>query len=233
MCSVTSGGGTLAGLPVTNVAVSCVNNQYTVGGLLSGLVAGDTVVLQNNSGDDLTVAADGAFTFAISLTNAAPFAVTVLTQPAAPSEICEITNGTGTVQAANYDKAGVVCTTDAFSVGGQLTGLNSGETIGLQNNGGDSLSLTADGSFVFSTQIADGARYDISITQQPAGQTCSVTSGSATVAGATANGAMVSCSASPGRGGANPIPVMPTWLFMLCITLLGWLGAHSVNRGSP
>ena len=232
-CTVAGGSGTLAGSDVSSVSVTCVDLTYSIGGIVSGLVPGDTLVLQNNSGDDLTVGADGAFTFAISLTNAAPFAVTVLTQPAAPSEICEITNGTGTVQAANYDKAGVVCTTDAFSVGGQLTGLNSGETIGLQNNGGDSLSLTADGSFVFSTQIADGARYDISITQQPAGQTCSVTSGSATVAGATANGAMVSCSASPGGGGANPIPVMPTWLFMLCITLLGWLGAHSVNRGSP
>ncbi len=233
-CTVAGGSGTLAGSDVSSVSVTCIDLTYSVGGLVSGLVPGDTLVLQNNSGDDLTVTADGIFTFATTLTNAAPFAVTVLTQPAAPSETCKISNGMATVQAANYDKVGVVCAVDAFSVGGQLTGLNSGETIELQNNGANSLSLTADGSFVFPTQIADGASYDISITQQPAGQTCSVTSGSGTVAGATANGATVSCSASasPGGGTARPIPVMPAWLFILCIVLLGWLGAYKVDRRS-
>ena len=231
-CTVAGGSGTLAGSNVSAVSVSCVNLTYSIGGLVSGLAPGDTLVLQNNSGDNLTVSADGAFTFPTSLINEAAFAVTVLTQPAVPSETCKITNGTGTVKAANYDRIGVVCTVDAFSIGGQLSGLKSGEMIGLQNNGANSLFLAADGSYVFPTQIADGASYDISITQQPAGQTCSVTAGRGTVAGAAVSSAIVSCSDTPPTV-VKPIPVMPTWLIMLCITLLGWLGAQRVNRGAP
>ncbi|WP_456406423.1 FG-GAP repeat protein, partial [Thiolapillus sp.] len=37
---------------------------YTLGGSVSGLAPGNSLVLQNNGGDDLTVSADGAFTFA-------------------------------------------------------------------------------------------------------------------------------------------------------------------------
>jgi len=36
---------------------------FTVGGTASGLTAGDTLVLQNNGGDNLSVTADGVFTF--------------------------------------------------------------------------------------------------------------------------------------------------------------------------
>ena len=36
---------------------------YTIGGMLSGLAAGQQVVLQDNQTDSLTLSADGAFTF--------------------------------------------------------------------------------------------------------------------------------------------------------------------------
>ena len=42
-------------------------------------------------------------------------------------------------------------TTDNFTLGGTLTGLASGASVTLQNNGGDDLSLTADGGFSFAT----------------------------------------------------------------------------------
>ena len=48
---------------VTNVAVTCTTNPtYSVGGRVSGLSG--TVVLQDNGGDNLTVTANGSFTFA-------------------------------------------------------------------------------------------------------------------------------------------------------------------------
>ena len=52
---------------------------FTVGGTASGLTA--TLILQNNGADDLTVEADGEFSFAAGLEDGAPYAVTVLTQP--------------------------------------------------------------------------------------------------------------------------------------------------------
>ena len=51
---------------VTNVAVSCsANPTFTVGGTVSGLSG--TVVLQDNGADNLTVTANGPFTFATAL----------------------------------------------------------------------------------------------------------------------------------------------------------------------
>ncbi len=52
---------------MTSVAVACSRRSptYSVGGTVSGLSG--TVVLQDNGGDDLSVAANGPFTFATKL----------------------------------------------------------------------------------------------------------------------------------------------------------------------
>jgi hypothetical protein len=52
-CSVSTGVGTVSGNNVSNVAVTCSAYAYTVGGTVSGLSG--TVVLQNNSGDNLSI----------------------------------------------------------------------------------------------------------------------------------------------------------------------------------
>ena len=53
--------------------------SFTVGGSVSGLSG--TVVLQDNGGDDLSVAASGPFTFATKVATGAAYAVTVKTNP--------------------------------------------------------------------------------------------------------------------------------------------------------
>lgn len=85
---------------------------YTVGVTLSGL-AGSGLVLQNNSSDDLTVSADGSFTFATGLANAATYSVTVKTQPSNPTQTCSVSNGTGTISAANVTNVAVTCENNA------------------------------------------------------------------------------------------------------------------------
>ena len=52
---------------------------YSVGGTLSGLASGKHLVLQNNNADDLTLSADGSFTFATKLADGAAYSVTVKT----------------------------------------------------------------------------------------------------------------------------------------------------------
>src|SRR5262249_17592572 len=70
---------------------------YTIGGPASGLTG--TVILQNNSGDSLNVAANGTFTFAAPLADGGAYNVTVRTNPS--GQTCSVANGTGTVHAAN------------------------------------------------------------------------------------------------------------------------------------
>jgi hypothetical protein len=69
---------------------------YTVGGTVSGLI-GSGLVLEDNGGAGLRVAAAGAFTFPDGLSSGTAYSVTIAVQPSAPPQTCVITNGAGTV----------------------------------------------------------------------------------------------------------------------------------------
>src|SRR5579859_298262 len=180
-CVVTAGSGT-ATANVTNVLVTCTTITYTVGGTVTGL-AGTGLVLQNNGGNNLPVTTNGSFTFSTAITSGAAYDVTVLTQPSTPAQNCVVTSGSGTVT-ANVTNIVVTCTTITYTVGGTVTGL-AGTGLVLQNNGGNNLPVTANGSFTFSTALTSGAAYDVTVLTQPSipAQNCVVTSGSGTATG--------------------------------------------------
>src|SRR5262249_12611794 len=123
-CTVTGGNGT-ATANVTTVAVACSTNPVTatIGGSVSGLQGtSNSLVLQNNGGDSLTITQGGSFTFKTPVTGPTDaYAVTVLTQPTNPLEICTVTNGSGTAT-ANVTNVAVTCTL-AYTIGGNVTGV--------------------------------------------------------------------------------------------------------------
>lgn len=82
-------------------------SAYTIGGSVSGL-AGSGLVLQNNAGDALAISANGSFTFATSVASGGIYAVTIKTQPSAPTQICTVTAGSGNA-AANVTNVVVTC----------------------------------------------------------------------------------------------------------------------------
>lgn len=85
---------------------------YTVGGTVNGLSG--IVVLQNNGGDDLTITANGSFTFAIPIANGSSYNVMVKTQPS--GQTCSAANSTGTVSGANVTNVIVACTDSDISM---------------------------------------------------------------------------------------------------------------------
>ena len=82
---------------------------YSVGGTVSGLSG--PVVLEDNGGDEVTVSADGSFTFPTALAAGAAYAVTVRTKP--PGQTCSVSGGSGTIAAADVTSVAVTCTTNA------------------------------------------------------------------------------------------------------------------------
>ena len=142
---------------------------------------------------------DGGFTFATALADGADYAVTIETQPA--GQTCEVTSGTGTISGADVTDVAVTCTVDpppppvTYTVGGTVSGLTG--TVALLNNGGDGLSVSADGGFTFTTPLADGAGYAVTVGTQPAGQTCEVASGTGTISGADVADVAVTCTDDP------------------------------------
>jgi hypothetical protein len=83
-----------------------------------------------------------------------------------------------------------------YSVGGTLSGLSG--TVVLGDNGNDTLSVNANGSFTFDTPLASGAAYSVSVLTDPTGEVCTVANGSGTVAAANVTGVSVACAAVSG-----------------------------------
>lgn len=98
------------------VTASFAVNSHRVGGSVTGLVSGNQVVLQINGAGDLSVSADGVFQFATMIDYAASYAVTVLTQPTTPDQICTVTDGSGTMADFAVTDVQVVCVTLAPSL---------------------------------------------------------------------------------------------------------------------
>lgn len=87
---------------------------FSVGGTVSGLT-GTGLVLNNNGGDALAIAANGSFTFVFKLSSGANYNVSVATQPSSPAQTCSVTNGSGSVAAANVSNVSVACVAAASS----------------------------------------------------------------------------------------------------------------------
>ena len=187
-CAVTSGAGVVASANVSNIAVTCTANKHTVGGTLVGLGGGSSVVLQNNGGDNLTLSADGAFTFPTPATEGSSFNVGVLTQPT--GGLCTVSGGTGAVGSADVTSVVVNCAPNSFTIGGTVSGL-----VGrvLLKNGGETINVAADGSFAFPTPATSGSSLSVTVQQQPKGQTCLVTDGTGTVGSSNVTNVSVTC----------------------------------------
>src|SRR5450759_4748166 len=78
---------------------------------------------------------------------------------------------------------------NSYSVGGTASGLVG--SVVLQDNNGDNLTVTSNGSFQFATAVVYGNPYSVTVLTQPSGQTC-VSSGSGTVSGNVTN-VVVNC----------------------------------------
>src|ERR1700733_7488626 len=68
-----------------------------------------------------------------------------------------------------------------FTIGGTVSNL-AGSGLVFQNNGGNNLPVTANGSFTFTTAIDSGAAYAVTVLTQPSNpaQTCTVANGNGT-----------------------------------------------------
>jgi len=188
-CAIGDGSGAAILANVANVAVVCSDDTFTIAAAVSGLLADDSLVLQLNGANNLAVSANGTATFNTPISSGSSYAVTVLTQPA--GESCAVTNGTGTVTTADISNVAVACSPSTYTIGGTVSGLTA--TVVLQDNAGDNLSLTANGSFVFNTPVASGSAYAVTILTQPAGQTCAVGSGTGSVNSADVTNVTVTC----------------------------------------
>lgn len=161
---------------------------YTVGGTISGLNAGNSVTLASGT-NSVTASANGPFLLSGTVTKGSSYAVTVVTQPT--GQTCTANDASG-VASSNVTNVSVSCVTNSYSVGGVITGLPTGSSVTLANNGANSTTISNNGSYIFSSKINYGEKYSVTITTGPKNYECSVANGSGTASESVSN-ANVTC----------------------------------------
>jgi len=76
-------------------------------------------------------------------------------------------------------------------IGGAVSGLSG--TVVLQNNGANNLSISSNGNFNFSSSVAQGSNYNVTVLTQPASQTCTITNGAGTAGASDITNVAVTC----------------------------------------
>jgi hypothetical protein len=65
-----------------------------------------------------------------------------------------------------------------LSIGGTVSGLATGESVTLADNGASPQSVSANGAFTFPVLVSQNGSYNVTVSTQPKGQVCSVSNGS-------------------------------------------------------
>jgi hypothetical protein len=200
-CSVGAGTGTVSGANINAVLVTCSSlGTYTIGGTISGL-AGGSVTLSLSPGAYTTVKnANGAYSFAQTLTTGVIYTVSVSVQPTGPNQTCTITGGAGTVGAVNITNVNVNCVTNTYTISGTVSGLVGGETVPIMvNNSSAAIANGPAGTFT-TAAINDGSiGVPLQIVGMPSTKDCNFNSSlnkntTVNIAGVNVTGINVTCS---------------------------------------
>ncbi len=134
-CTVSNGSGAGVVANITNVAVTCSTNTFTIGVTVTGLTTGltpDQQVTLLNGGNSLVVTAaqNGTLrTFSTPVVYNGSYNVTVGTQPI--DKTCTVSNGAGSGVVANISNVTVNCSTITFTIGVTVSGLAAGQQVTL------------------------------------------------------------------------------------------------------
>lgn len=190
-CSVSNGLGMVPDGGVSSILVVCRTDTYALSGTVTGL-AGKGLVLRNESwGEDLPVAADGAFTFKKRIVSKGSFDVTVKTQPSDVTQSCTSSGGRGTDVNGDVSSITVNCSTTRFALSGTTSGLAGPATLLLN---GVEHTVTSNGALSLGT-LPSGTSYAISLEAKPTSpsQTCSISGHTGTITDHDTTNVALSC----------------------------------------
>ncbi|MET3131064.1 hypothetical protein AAKU55_001322 [Oxalobacteraceae bacterium GrIS 1.11] len=109
VCTVVSGtgAGKASNYNVTTVQISCLINQYKLGGTIAG-IAGPGLILLNGK-DSVQPTANGAFTFPGTVGDGSPYGVSMLPSSIPTGKTCTVANPVGTMGSADINNILVTC----------------------------------------------------------------------------------------------------------------------------
>lgn len=198
-CAITENGGHVKGSSITDVEVVCGEISYPLQVNVTGLEAGNSILIQNNGGDDLPVSTNGVATFSQQLPAGAGYNIVVVSQPGGDQLCNTAANSTGAVGSATT--VDIICGPSYYSISGSYAGLaGRGLKISLKNTGEElDFSLpdnSSSGNFTFTQKVVAATSYSVVVSQQPSNrnQVCTVVDGNGTVSSTNVTNVTVTCS---------------------------------------
>jgi hypothetical protein len=192
-CDVTSGTGTIGTVAVTTIAVKCSDPSPTVGGTIGGLGSATGLVLANGTEKYTVPASATSFTLDAPQSPGSTYAVRVQSQPTGLT--CSTGKGLGTMPTHNVTDVSIICSDEAYSLGGTIAGLTG--TGLVLSDGSDTYRVPAGATdFTMPAAVAYGSGYTVSVQTQPAGLTCTVSGGAGTMPASAVMNVEVTCASS-------------------------------------
>lgn len=190
-CSIGNSSGAMSPAGVNNIQVTCAINSYTLGGAVSGLITSG-LKLRNGS-EVLTVSSsETTFTLNTPIAYGGSYAVTVDAQPVGYT--CSVSNASGTMGSGNVTSVQVTCATNSYALGGLVTGVLTSTGLKIRN-GSEIVDIAPfDSSFSFTTQIAYGGSYAVTIETQPNGSEVCTLSHETGIVESMVNNVTLTCS---------------------------------------
>ena len=122
-CAVGNGMGTMPANAVTDVAITCTDQPFSLGGTITGL-GGNAGLTLTNGRDTLAVAA-GSTGFMMPTPVAFGSAYSVAVRSAPAGLTCTASKASGTMPAGNVASVVIACSDQSYTVGGTISGLTS------------------------------------------------------------------------------------------------------------
>ena len=156
------------------ITVTAPTVTYAVGGDVYGLLG--TVRLSNNGTDILSISnaeeGNSPFSFSKELEEGDAYNVAVVASPAGQTcTLDEPESASGTMGTADVEVS-VICEYDNYTVGGTVSGLDGTLGLSLTSERGNENLNVSDDEFEFGLGFFFGDEYEVTIEDQPAGQTC-------------------------------------------------------------
>jgi len=169
-------------------------NSFVVSGAVTGLATNGLVLIDNGTNSVAVPADASSFEFSERVESGGSYDVAIGTQPTGLT--CSVTQGSGSNVQENVSDVSVSCAPETFVISGTIKGLTA-SGLTLQDNGGDDLTVAANSnSFEFSSPVAYGGDYDVAVSVQPSGLTCTVSHAAGTDVVATVNDVAIACNAT-------------------------------------
>jgi len=177
-CSITPGTeiGVVTNADVTSIIISCKTTTYSVTATVIGLVglsSGYLAISNNGNNIPSNVTTNGVVNIASYVPTNSVYSIAVATQP--NGYTCAVYNGVGTISNSDINATINCVSGTTYTVGATVSGLTGSLT--LNNNGANSTTVTTNGAVILTSGVITGTAYQVKISSQPNGQTCTVTNG--------------------------------------------------------